>query len=114
MMAVWTPGSYLIREYARQIENLHIVDQDGAPVPFSKTSKNRWVLDGAPETIRVTYRLYCREMSVRTNWVDSDFAILNGASTFLVPVGQLDRQHTIRLTLPDDWTAAESGLLHGS
>jgi predicted metalloprotease with PDZ domain len=110
MMAVWTPGSYLVREYARNIESLSVTDPSGAPVKLTRVQKNRWLLDGDHEAIRITYRLYCRELSVRTNWVDSDFAILNGASTFLVPPEQLDRPHTISLTLPESWTGAKSGL----
>ena len=31
----------------------------------------------------VTYKVYGREMSVRTNWIESRFALLNGAPTFL-------------------------------
>jgi predicted metalloprotease with PDZ domain len=110
MMAVWTPGSYLVREYARNIESLNVVDQDGARVTVTRETKNRWRLTGEQQAIRVSYRLYCHELSVRTNWVDSDFAILNGAATFLVPVDQLHRPHTVSLELPEGWSAAKSGM----
>lgn len=110
MMAVWTPGSYLIREYARNIESLQIVNQDGTGVAVDHLTKNRWSIQGEHKAIRISYRLYAHELSVRTNWVDSDFSILNGASTFLVPVDQLDRPHTVSLELPESWTAAKSGM----
>ena len=82
-MPVWTPGSYLIREYARNVEE---VKGSGAVV---KSSKNRWRIEtGGAARVRVSYRVYCREMSVRTNWVEDSFALLNGAPTFMTLVGE--------------------------
>ncbi len=91
-MPVWTPGSYLVREYARNIEAISVSDSGGKPLTFSKSRKNRWRVEtgGAPE-IRFSYRVYCREMSVRTNWVEDSFALLNGAPTFVTLVGGLAR-----------------------
>ncbi len=107
MMAVWTPGSYLVREYARHIEGLEALTATGEPLDVAKTRKNRWRIDAAgADTVRVRYRLYAREMTVRTNWVEADFAILNGAPTFLTLVDMysgLDRPHDVKLELPDGW-----------
>ncbi len=44
MMAVWTPGSYLVREYARHVEGLEVVQPSGVAAPI-KTRKNRWAID---------------------------------------------------------------------
>src|SRR5579871_2949880 len=63
-MPVWTPGSYLVREYARNVEAITVTDPAGKPLHFEKSRKNRWRVEtgGAPE-IRFSYRVYCREMS---------------------------------------------------
>src|SRR4051812_28940555 len=42
MMPVWTPGSYLVREYARNVESLTATDAAGHPLAMEKTRKNRW------------------------------------------------------------------------
>ncbi len=96
MMPVWTPGSYLVREYARHIDQISAKDASGKSLKLEKVRKNRWKVttDGA-DTVIVSYRLYCREMSVRTNWVEENFAILNGAPTFLTLVGGENRQHIV-------------------
>ena len=96
MMPVWTPGSYLVREYARNIESITAFDATTAePLEIRKSAKNRWVVTGGDgtETVKVRYRLYCREMSVRTNWVEHDFAVLVGAGTFVTGTEMLDRPH---------------------
>ena len=85
MMAVWTPGSYLVREYARHLEGVRASAPGGKPLSIEKTRKNRWRVntDGAAEVV-VEYRVYCREMSVRTNWVvSSATSRYRGSRTFI-------------------------------
>jgi predicted metalloprotease with PDZ domain len=104
-MPVWTPGSYLVREYSRNIEDVK------APGAVIKTRKNRWRIEtGGAATVHVTYRVYCREMSVRTNWVEDSFALLNGAPTFMTLVGGLARPHEVTLVLPPAWKTTMSGM----
>src|SRR5580704_15498301 len=110
-MPVWTPGSYLVREFARNIEAISVTDPAGKALPFSKSRKNHWlVTTGGATEIRFSYRVYCREMSVRTNWVEDSFALLNGAPTFMTLVGGLSRPHEVTLELPAAWKTTESGM----
>ena len=46
-MPVWTPGSYLIREYARNVEAVSASDPTGRALAAAKTTKNRWVIQTA-------------------------------------------------------------------
>ncbi len=110
-MAVWTPGSYLVREYSRNIDAVEAFNPAGARLAVTKTRKNRWkVSAGGAATVTLRYAIYAREMSVRTNFVDTSFAMLNAAATFLTPVGHLDKAHTVRVELPLGWAQALSGL----
>jgi predicted metalloprotease with PDZ domain len=112
MMPVWTPGSYLVREYERNVEQVEARGANGKGLAVSKTQKNRWKIEtgGAPR-ITVTYRVYGREMSVRTNWIESRFALLNGAPTFLgLPEKGAMRPHLVTVVLPDAWKTTVTGL----
>lgn len=110
MLPVWTPGSYLVREFARQVETLAAASPEGRPLRVEKSRKNRWRIDaGGGDEIVVRYRLYAREMSVRTNFVDAGFALLNGAAAFLTRVdGERPAAvpHRVTLELPEAWPAA--------
>ena len=107
MMPTWTPGSYLIREYARHVETISASDTDGGELPVSRSRKNRWIVNcGDTTSVVVQYRLYCNEMSVRTNQVESDFALFSGAATFLTPVDARMCQHQVHVELPNDWKHA--------
>ncbi len=114
-MAVWTPGSYLVREYERHVENVMARGADGGGLAVQKTSKNRWRVstDGA-STVRLSYRVYGREMTVRTNWIETGFAMLNGAPTFISLVGGTSRPHEVRIELASGWKSSFTALTPGS
>jgi len=109
-MAVWTPGSYLIREYQRHVENIAARSSSGA-LAIQKSAKNRWTVQtGGASSVTVTYRVYGREMTVRTNWIEQGFAMLNGAPTFISLVGGLARPHDVRIELPAQWKGSATAL----
>jgi predicted metalloprotease with PDZ domain len=114
MMPVWTPGSYLIREFERHVEHVEVIDPPSGAVP-AKTRKNRWAIDtNGAERVTVRYRVYGREMSVRTNWIEARYALLQGAATYLTPVSARHLPHQVTLEMPPGWTQAMSGLVQPS
>ncbi len=111
MMAVWTPGSYLVREFSRNVEAVTAVSGDGRALAVEKADKNRWrIATGGAPTITVRYRVYGREMSVRTNWVDAGFALINGAPTFLTLADRIVRPHEVVINPATGWTRSVTGL----
>lgn len=114
MMPTWTPGSYLIREYAKHVDRIVAKDLDGNPLDLEKISKNRWRVNTEDlERFTVTYRLFCNDVSVRTNSVNFNRAVLNGAPTFLSIPEQHDRRHRIKLVLPKNWSVSCSSMRRG-
>ena len=66
-MATWTPGSYLIREYERNVEAVTAAAGTRA-VAVSKSTKNRWkITTGGAPSVTLRYKVYSREMTVRNN-----------------------------------------------
>jgi predicted metalloprotease with PDZ domain len=110
-MPVWTPGSYLVREFSRHVQDLRAESASGAPLPVTKTRKNRWKVEANDATgVTVRYVVYGRELSVRTNWIEPEFALLNGAPTFLAVRGFENAPHRVRLRLPEAWKGAWTSL----
>jgi len=108
-LAVWTPGSYLIREYSQHLEGFWARGENGQELQWEKTRKNRWRVQAHAERIAIGYRLYARTMGVQSNWVENTFALLNGAPTFLALVGS-SRTYEVKLELPAGWAASYCGL----
>lgn len=83
-MAAWTPGSYLIREFAKNIERIQ-ASIDGQKSSITKINKNTWrvpVRVGQTK-ISVSYSVYAFELSVRTSFLDDAHGYINPASVFL-------------------------------
>jgi predicted metalloprotease with PDZ domain len=111
MMPVWTPGSYLVREFSRHVEDVRAADSAGRPLPVVKSDKNRWkVTTGGSPTAVVSYKVYAREMSVRTNWVESGFALLNGAPTFMTLTDLSPRPHEVVIAPAAGWKRSMTSL----
>jgi predicted metalloprotease with PDZ domain len=111
MMAVWTPGSYLVREYARNVEGLKAVGPDGRPLTVVKSSKNRWrIATGGAASVTVSYQLYAHEMTPRHNWVDASFALVNGAPTFMTMAGDVSRPHEVTIVPAAGWARSMTAL----
>jgi predicted metalloprotease with PDZ domain len=107
MFPVWTPGSYLIREHPRHINDF-VARQDGKPVPVEKIAKNvfRVSLSGTAALV-LTYEVYANELTVRTSHVDSSHAFLNPVGFLPFVKGrETETQHVEIVDLPGGWDVA--------
>ena len=110
-MAVWTPGSYMVREYSRNVEAFTAADENGRALAVTKTRKNRWLVEaGGARLLTVKYKVYANETSVQGNYVDAGFAMLNGAPNFVTIEGDDKRPYEVKLELPAAWKESISGL----
>ena len=101
MLPVWIPGSYLIREFARHLQQLRAT-QDGKPCRVVQLDKHRWVVEcsnGKPLTI--SYQVYAHDNSVRTAWLDADRGFFNPTSLCLQAMGRTRLPHAITVLSPD-------------
>jgi len=105
IMPSWTPGSYLIREFARHVQEFGAADgASGRPLDWSKLDKSTWRVAIPPSgSIRVHYRVYANELTVRSSHLDADHGYFNGASVFMY--SPMTRRLPQRLTVvpPAGW-----------
>lgn len=106
-MPVWTPGSYLIREYARQVEDFAAADGAGGKLTWRKINKNTWQIDakGAREIV-VRYNVYANELTVRTNELNDEHAFWNNAALLMFPKDNLNQPSTLKVVPFKDWKIA--------
>lgn len=112
IMPVWSPGSYLIREYSRILDCFEIKNYNNQKIDYQKISKNSWQIHIKNKSeINIRYRLYCNEFSVRNNFVDDKHALLVGPSTFLIPENKdLCKYFEVEIDLPENWNQINTGL----
>ena len=106
-LPVWTPGSYLVREYARQVQDFGAKAAKGTDLAWRKTNKNTWQVDtnGAKEIV-VRYKVYSNELTVRTNELNDEHGFWNNAATLLFVKDQLKAPSTVKVTPYGNWRVA--------
>lgn len=108
-MAVWT--AYVVREYSQFVVQISAERPAGPALSIYKTRKNRWAVEtgGAPRVL-VRYRVYSHAMHVQDNYVDSEFALLNGQPSFLTLAENAGIPHEVKLILPPAWKTSLSAM----
>ena len=107
-LAAWTPGSYLVRDYARFLDRMRL-RAGGREMPLEKVGKQTWRLPASRQSLTLTYRVYGNELTVRTNHVDAGHAQIIPAATFLYLEGQLARPYEVRFEgFPAAWKVASA------
>ena len=83
-MPVWAPGSYLVREFSRNVNLVKAFDEKGKELLVTKKTKNKWnVVKGTAKTVTIKYEVYAFELSVRTSFIDLTHAYISGTSVFM-------------------------------
>ena len=110
-LPVWIPGSYLVREFAKNLSGLR-ARQGARPreVACRQIDKCTWEVDCSPDKpLVLTYDVYARDNSVRSAWLDSERGFFNGTSLYLKVEGQESLPHALELPVPKavkDWSVA--------
>jgi predicted metalloprotease with PDZ domain len=107
VMPVWTPGSYLIREYARHVQDFSAQDAAGNSLSWEKINKDSWhVFTNRAREWRATYRVYANELSVRTSELNADHAFWNNATLLMYLDGYLKSPSLLKVAPQAGWKIA--------
>lgn len=102
-MPVWAPGSYLVREFSRYLENFSATDATGRKLEYKRISKNGWGFLAPKGTVTIRYSVYAYELTVRTSFIDADHAYLNGTSIFLYEMSGKQWPITVKVNPFESW-----------
>jgi predicted metalloprotease with PDZ domain len=115
-MPSWSPGSYLMREYARNVRSFVAKNQTGEFLYFRQIEKGVWEVDWSLSDVKnmsndfsISYEVYCHELTVRTSHVDESHAFLHGPS-YLMGVCEKDILPEIEFKFPPLWMKLHTAL----
>jgi len=109
-LPVWTPGSYLIREFARNLDGM-TASSEGEPLPVQQFEKNAWRVVKAPgAALQVRYRVYSKEFSVRTSFLNEEQASLVGTTYLLFVPKYLQARHELNIQPHPKWKNVATAL----
>jgi predicted metalloprotease with PDZ domain len=100
-MPVWTPGSYLVREYAKHLQDFRSTTEGDRSLSWRKQSKNHWQIEtNSVSDITVNYRIFANELTVRTNHLDSTHGYFNPAALCFLLAGFESNCYRIKIVPP--------------
>ena len=106
VMPSWTPGSYMIREYARHVQEF-AVETDGHAARWEKTAKDAWRVETLLQgRIKITYKVFAHDLTVRTCHLDGTHGFGNGAGLFMFIPGRTADPLTLEIQVPQKWQVA--------
>jgi predicted metalloprotease with PDZ domain len=100
MLPAWIPGSYMIREFARNIVRVSALSGDNK-VGLQKLDKHTWRADPTDGELTLAYEVYAWDLSVRGAHVDETHAFFNGTCVFLLPLGKRDQACRVDILRPE-------------
>ena len=102
MMPAWIPGSYLIRDFAANVDHLAAYGSDGSELPLRKVSKDHWLVETAQtDRLVIQYEVFTNNLSVRTSWASKDFSLINAASVLMYTSNSRDKQQYLNVVTGD-------------
>ncbi|WP_231427496.1 M61 family metallopeptidase [Pedobacter sp. Leaf250] len=109
-MPVWTPGSYLVREFEKSVEEFKAT-AGGKTARVEKVRKNTWrIFSAKAANIKINYRVYAFEISVRTPFIDESHAFLSSTGIFMHPDGMIKFPSTVKIIPFNTWSKVSTGL----
>ena len=97
----WTPGSYLLREFARYLGE-PTASVGGRDVACTKVAKGTWEVVGSGAVV-IDYSVFGHELTVRTPHIDGSHAYFLGSNALVYVHGREAEPHSTRLSMPGGW-----------
>ena len=109
-LPAWIPGSYMIREFARNIVQIR-AESGGKKIALTKLDKHSWQAEACNGPLTLHYQVYAWDLSVRAAHLDQTHGFFNGTSVFLQVLGREQAKHVIDIVRPEgevyqDWRVA--------
>jgi len=99
-LPVWIPGSYLVREFSKEILKIK-AQQNNRALVVEQLSKNTWqVRASSDKPLTLEYEVFAHDASVRTAWLDTQRGFFNGTSLFLRPHSKPNAAYTLEVKAP--------------
>lgn len=99
-LPVWIPGSYLVREFARNIVTLGAFNDAGRKVRIAKTDKHTWQAAPVNGMLTLRYDVYAWDLSVRSAYLDESGGFFNATAVFLSVAGREDAPCEVAIGKP--------------
>jgi len=106
-MPAWSPGWYIINNYAKMVQEFRASDAAGKPLPWQKTDKQTWRVSLRGSTaVTIQYKLFGNTLGVDWLQYNDKHAHISGPAAWMYLVGGKQRPATLQIRVPAGWRVA--------
>ena len=114
-MPAWIPGSYLIRDFSKQIESIEAYSVGSKKkLSLEKMNNDQWRLPKVSGPVEILSTVYAYDPSVRAAYLDTERAFFNASSLCLEVKGQENLACSLAIAPPEggftDHWSVQTGL----
>jgi predicted metalloprotease with PDZ domain len=110
-LPAWTPGYYMIMDYAKNVINFKAEDGSGKSLEWEKTAKNRWKINTPKtNTVKVSYDVYAFRTSVADSFLDDGRGFISPTGIFVHPAGEKSHAVTVAIVPYKNFPRVSTGL----
>lgn len=101
-LPAWLPGSYMVRDFAKNIITIKAQSASGSAIELTPIDKQSWCLNAIAEDVVICYQVFAFDLSVRTAYLDNTRGFFNGSSTFLAIEELKEQACELEILAPND------------
>lgn len=102
-MPAWSPGRYVIYDFARNVQEVTAADGSGHELPVTKIDKQTWRVVPPAGRVTLSYKVFANDLSGTFSHLDARHANINGASVFMYVVGRKGSPVRLSVDAPPGW-----------
>jgi len=105
----WRPGRYELGNFAKNIKNFKVFNDQNKAVNFQKINKDSWeISSNETKYIRIEYQYYANELNAGSSYYNENQLYVNPVNCFLYAEGKEQFPISLELNIPENYTIASS------
>ena len=105
----WRPGRYELGNFAKNIKNFKVFNDQNKAVNFQKINKDSWeISSNETKYIRIEYQYYANELNAGSSYYNENQLYVNPVNCFLYSEGKEQFPISLKLNIPENYTIASS------
>lgn len=106
-LPAWRPGRYELGNFAKNVKDFSVVDEDGKNLTFAKRTKDEWLVHcHEAKTVKVTYWYYAADLNAGSTFMDQNQLYVNPVNCLIYEENREDEPSVLKLEIPTDFEVA--------
>ena len=105
----WRPGRYELGNFAKNVRNFRVFDENGKLCPIAKEGSSSWrVVNNPGAHLRVEYGYFAADLNAGSTYLSIEQLYVNPVNCCIYLAERMEDECQLTLDIPDEWNVATS------